>query len=193
LESDKYNDEKKIREFFRRVKEYISKVSLKTYVTILLEGIGLLANIIAILSYFGAINTPETSPNFYINNQEFFAWSTIAVTYTLGIILARMKRRWRRMFPMNQDSGNNFFEMLLFDRKDDYDWMMFKRNFSFTLVISFPIIFLYVRAIQASASSGTTSPWVSLFTTILICVPCTLLGMIVSAIFDNALSLYEGD
>ena len=184
---------KKIKEFFGKIREAISKIPLKSYVTFLLEGIGLLANLIALISYFGASNTPESSPNFYINNQEFFAWSTIAVVYTLGIILARMKRRWRRMFPMKEDSGNNFFEMLLIHRKEDYDWMMFKRNFSFTLIIGFPIIFLYVRAIQTSATSGTASPWSSLLTTVLLCVPYTLIGMIISAIFDNALSLYEGD
>ena len=129
---------KKIKEFFRKIREAISKISLKTYVTILLEGIGLLANLIAIVSYLGASNTPETSPNFYINNQEFFTWSTIAVIYTLGIILARMKRRWRNKYNKKNIGGENVLVLLMFARQDDEDWLLFKRDFSFTLVISFP-------------------------------------------------------
>lgn len=184
----------RIKNFSMQVREAISKIPLKAYVTFLLESIGLLANIIAITSYFGASNTPVESPYFYTNNQEFFAWSTIAVVYTLGIILARMKRRWRRIFPGKREGGRFFFDMLFFHKHDDYDWLMFKRNFAFTLVISLPITFLYVRAIQTSMSlSGFVSPWSSLFTTVLISVPITLAGIIVSAIFDNALSLYEGD
>ena len=183
----------KIREFFSRIRATLRKVPLKSYVTFLLEGIGLLANLIAIISYFGATNTPETSPNFYANNQEFFTWSTIAVVYTLGLIFARMKRRWRKKYNMNNVAGTNVLVLLMFARQDDEDWLLFKRNLSFTLVISFPIIFLYVRAIQASLGGAAISPWSSLFTTVLVCLPVSLAGMIVSAIFDNALSLYEGD
>jgi len=182
---------KTIRNFFQSIKTYFSQIPLKIYVTIILEGIGLLANLIAIVSYFGAKNTPETSPNFYINNQEFFVWSLIAVVYTLGIIMARMKRRWRKMFTQTTGRERDFINMLF--RRDDDNWEMFKRDFSFTLVMSFPIIFLYARAIQASASSGTASPWASLSTTILVCLPITLMAMIVSSIFDNALALYAGD
>lgn len=174
----------KIRIFLNRIRVSISKIPLKTYITIMLEGIGLLANLIAIFSYFGALNTPQSSPNFYINNQEFFAWSTVAVTYTLGLILAKMKRRWRKKNPL---PSNDFFS------KDNYSSEMFNRNFSFTLVIFFPIIFLYVRAISASVSSGTASPWGSLLITLLLCAPIALVGMVLSWIFDHALSLYEGD
>ncbi len=184
---------KKIKEFFEKIREAISKIPLKSYVTFLLEGIGLLANIIALISYFGANNTPETSPNFYINNQEFFAWSTVAVIYTLGIILARMKRRWRRIYGHTNDNGNLVYQFFVRNHVEHADWLMYKRNFSFTLIIGFPIIFLYVRAIQTSLSSGTSSPWSSLSTAILVCTPITWAGMIVSSIFDSALSLYEGD
>ena len=182
---------KVIKNLFHRVKAFFSTIPLKTYITVILEGIGLLANIIAILSYFGAKNTPETSPNFYINNQEFFVWSLIAVVYTLGIILARMKRRWRRLYNQTTGRERDFLSMLFMH--DDDNWEMFKRDFSFTLAISFPIIFLYVRAIQASATSGTASPWNSLSTTSLICIPISLMAMVVSTIFDNALALYAGD
>ena len=184
---------KKINEFFGKIRESIRKIPLKSYVTFLLEGIGLLANIIALVSYFGASNTPKTSPNFYINNQEFFAWSTLAVVYTLGIILARMKRRWRRIYGHENDGRSLAYQIFVRGPLRHADWLMYKRNFSFTLVIGFPIIFLYVRAIQTSLTSGTASPWSSLLTTTIICIPINLAAMIVSSIFDNALSLYEGD
>ena len=79
-----------------RVRDYFLNISFKTYVTVMLELIGLFANLIAIATFFGAINTPKESPNFYINNQEFLVWSLIAGVYTLGLLSTRFKRRWRR-------------------------------------------------------------------------------------------------
>ena len=85
-----------VRVFFVRIRESIRNTPFKTYVTVLLEGIGLFANLIAIVTFFGAVNTPKESSNFYINSQEFLVWSLIAAVYTLGLLSARFKRRWRR-------------------------------------------------------------------------------------------------
>lgn len=182
-----------VRGFLRRIRDGIGSIPLKSYVIFLLEGIGIIANLIAIVSYFGASNTSDTSPNFYINNQEFFAWSTVAVIYTLGLILARMKRRWRRLYGHRNENGNIVYQFFTRARVENADWLMYKRNFSFTLLIGFPLVFLYVRAIQTSINAGNVSPWNSLLITVLICVPVTLGGMVIASIFDNALSLYEGD
>lgn len=180
-----------IKKLFERVITFFSKIPLKTYVTIILEAIGLFANLIALTSFFNAKNTPETSPNFYINNQEFLAWSSIAVVYTLGIIIARMKRHWRKTYNKKIDNRTDTFSRVFFRDGDSFE--IFKRDFSFTLVISFPITFLYVRAIQASATEGTASPWISLVVTTVICLPISLLGIVISTIFENALALYSGD
>lgn len=180
-----------IKGFLSRIRVTLSKLQPKTYVTVLLEAIGLFANLIAIVSFFGIVNTPESSPNFYINNQEFLAWSTIAVIYTLGLILAKMKRRWRNKTSSNQYHDNLFSKFISYD--SGFSWSLYKRNFSFTLVITFPITFLYIRAIQASTTHGTASPWTALGTTFLLSFPVTFAGMIISGFFDSALSLYEGD
>src|SRR5215203_567772 len=87
----------RVRIFFVRIRQRISDIPIKTYVTVILEGLGLLANLIAVGTFLGAINTPKDSPNFYINSQEFFVWSLIAVIYIFGLISAKIKRRWRRM------------------------------------------------------------------------------------------------
>jgi hypothetical protein len=189
-----------MKRFFQRIRDFFSNIPFKTYVTILLEGIGLFANIIAIVTFFGTQNTPQESPNFYINNQEFFVWSLIAVIYTLGLISARFKRRWRRKLAEagyeeeyydNSNPYTKTFKQTFF--RSPFHYHLFVRDFSFTLAIIFPLTLLYVRAMQAAATEGTASPWVSLGITVFICVPATLGVMISSSIFDKALSLYAGD
>ena len=154
--------------FLDRVKGYFVKLPFKTYVTILLEGIGLFANLIAIFSFFGAINTPKESPNFYINNQEFLAWSLVAAVYTLGLLSARFKRRWRRKIeeagieeePFPSGIVDVDFRSLFF--RGYLHWYMFVRDFCFTLAVIFPLTFLYIRALDAAYTKGTASPWTSL-------------------------------
>ncbi len=188
-----------MKRFFQRIGESFSNIPFKTYVTILLEGIGLFANIIAIVTFFGAQNTPQESPNFYINNQEFFVWSLIAVIYTLGLISARFKRRWRRKLAeagyqeeyYKPDPYDHSFRKAFF--RSELHYQMYVRDFSFTLATIFPLTLLYVRAMQAAATEGTASPWISLGITVFTCVPATFCIMISSSIFDKALSLYAGD
>jgi hypothetical protein len=188
-----------MKRFFQRIGEFFTNIPFKTYVTILLEGIGLFANIIAIVTFFGAQNTPQESPNFYINNQEFFVWSLIAVIYTLGLISARFKRRWRRKLTeagyveeyYDSNRYNASFKETFF--RSALHYHMYVRDFSFTLATIFPLTLLYVRAMQAAATKGTASPWASLGITVLVCLPVTFGVMISSSIFDKALSLYAGD
>jgi hypothetical protein len=183
----------RIRVFTTRVKEYVKNIPFKTYVTVLLEGIGLFANLIAVLTFLGALNTPTTSPNFYINSQEFFVWSLIAVVYMLGLISARFKRRWRWMiFEAGVEEKKYSFSQSVFFRSNLH-WHMFVREFSFTLATIFPLTLLYVRAMQAAATDGTASPWTSLGITVLVWIPVTFGIMLASSIFDKALSLYSGD
>jgi hypothetical protein len=188
-----------MKRFFHRIGEFFANIPFKTYVTMLLEGIGLFANILAIITFFGAQNTPQESPNFYINSQEFFVWSLIAAVYTLGLLSARFKRRWRRRIaqagyeeeyysptPYDESFKKTFF-------RSELHYQMFLRDFSFTLAITFPLTLLYVRAMQAALSQGTASPWISLGITVLAWFPIAFLILIASSIFDKALSLYAGD
>jgi len=181
----------RVRIFFVRVRQRISDIPLKTYVTVILEGLGLLANLIAVGTFLGAINTPKESPNFYINSQEFFVWSLIAVIYIFGLISAKIKRRWRRIRFAQGDYDDvieswDFFRGL-------FHWEMFVREFSFTIASTFILTFLYVRAMQAAVTLGTASPWLSFGTTLLVWLPVTFGVMIMSSILDKAFSLYEGD
>jgi hypothetical protein len=50
---------RRIRNFCDALGEYFRNISFKTYVTVLLEGIGLFANVIAIATFFGAQNRNE--------------------------------------------------------------------------------------------------------------------------------------
>ena len=194
---------KRIGSFFNRIKYYFENLPFKTYVTIMLEGIGLFANLIAIVSFFGAVNTPKESPNFYINNQEFLVWSLVAGIYTLGLLAARFKRRWRRRIygaGIEEDYFDvSFAEALLrlsFKKmffRGELHYAMFKRDFSFTLAITFPLTYLYIRALDAAYTKGLASPWVSLSETAGMCLPVTLGIMLASSVFDKALSLYAGD
>lgn len=194
----------RVRVFFVSVRRRINDIPFKTYVTVFLEGIGLLANTIAILTFFGAVNTPKESPNFYINNQEFLAWSLVAGVYTLGLLSARFKRRWRRRlveYGIEEEYYDNSeydayhnppLKQMLF--RSELHWHMFVRDFSFTLAITFPLTFLYLRAWQTAQDFNVfASPWYSLGCSVFVCIPVTLGVMLASAIFDKALSLYVGD
>lgn len=188
-----------MKRIFQRIGEFFANIPFKTYVTILLEGIGLFANIIAIVTFFGAQNTPQESPNFYINSQEFFVWSLIAAVYTLGLLSARFKRRWRSRIAQtgyeeeyyNPSPYTASLKEMLF--RSELHYQMFIRDLSFTLAITLPLTLLYVRAMHAALSQGTASPWISLGITVFVWFPVAILIMISSSIFDKALSLYAGD
>ena len=181
-----------------QIRDYFLNIPFKTYVMVMLELIGLFANTIAILTFFGAINTPKESPNFYINNQEFLVWSLVAGVYTLGLLSARFKRRWRRRiaeagieeeYYTNPGSGiiKTFF-------RGELHWEMFKRDFAFTLAVTFPLTLLYMRAWQSAQDFNLfASPWYSLSCSAFVCIPVTLTVMLASSIFDKALSLFAGD
>lgn len=183
-----------------RVRDYFSNIPFRTYVTVLLEGIGLLANTIAILTFFGAINTPKESPNFYVNNQEFLVWSLVAGVYTLGLLSARFKRRWRRRMAesgfneKSYDSGIEYSALIYQFFRSDLHLEMFKRDFAFTLAVTFPLTLLYMRAWQSAQDFNVfASPWYSLSCSAFVCIPVALTVMFASSIFDKALSLYIGD
>src|SRR5688500_1412725 len=142
----------RVRVFIVSVRQRISDIPFKTYVTVLLEGIGLLANTIAIATWIGAVNTPPESPNFYINNQEFLAWSLVAGVYTLGLLSVRFKRRWRRRlieYGIEEEYYDNSGYEKIFREppmkrqlfRSELHWDMFVRDFAFTLAITFPLTF----------------------------------------------------
>lgn len=183
----------RIKNLFKQIKEYIQNLPFKTYVTVFLEGIGLFANTIAIIAFFGANNTPKDSPNFYINNQEFLVWSLIAGVYTLGLSSAGIKRRWRRLQKERGVVEDHYRSYNTSIFRSDYHRDMFVREFCFTLVIVFPLTYLYNRAMMAATSEGTSSPWFSFGGALFILIPVTFAIMLASSIFDKALSLYAGD
>lgn len=177
-----------------QVRDYFLNIPFKTYVTVMLELIGLFANMIAIVTFFGAVNTPKESPNFYINNQEFFMWSLIAGVYSLGLLGARFKRRWRQRVLASdyvEEPWDTRKKMFSSNLKRD----IFVRDFCFTLLVTFPLSLLYMRAYQTATNPDGFffSPWVSLWVTVWFCLPITLFIMMVSSIFDKAMSLFAGD
>jgi hypothetical protein len=183
----------KISTTYEDFKKWVANIPFKTYVTVLLEGVGLFANLIAIAAFFGANNTPKESSNFYINNQEFLVWSLIAGVYTLGLLSARFKRRWRGMLAKEGYEEDDSDYTAYFPFRSAYHRAMFRREFSFTIATTFPLIYLYIRALDVAYTEGLASPWITLGETALACIPVTFGIMISSAIFDKALSLYSGD
>lgn len=172
-----------------RIYSYFISLPLKSYILFVLEMIGLFANLIAIISFIGAKNTSTTSPNFYINNQEFIVYSLIAIIYTFGLFSAKLKRRWRTIYIQKGNRDDSSYSFFL----SDFLKTMFLREFSFTLVVTFPFTFIYIRAMHVANTSGASSPWFSLTITVLCCWLITFIVMIVSYFIDNALSLYSGE
>lgn len=81
-----------------RLVSYPRSLTLQQYINGLLSIIGLAANLIALFSFFGAIQTSPTGSNFYVNSREYLAWFLVAFLYTFGMINAWIRRRWRRMY-----------------------------------------------------------------------------------------------
>jgi hypothetical protein len=184
----------RIRLFFNNIGDYFKRIPLKSYVSFILETLGLFANLIAVGTFLGAINTPKDSPNFYINSQEFFVWSLIAMIYVFGLISARIKRRWRqKMLEKGYVVKEYHWGTETLIARSNLHWDMLQRDFSFTLAASFVLTFLYVRAMQAAVTEGAASPWSAFGTTLLVWLPVTFGIMVMSSIIDKALSLYEGD
>ena len=123
--------------------------------------------------------------------------------YTLGLLSARFKRRWRRKLTeagveevyYERSRVSAFLDLSIKEAffRGELHYFMFVRDFSFTLAVTFPLTLLYIRALDAAYTKGMASPWVSLGETTLACIPVTFGIMLSSSIFDKALSLYAGD
>ena len=62
-------------------------------------------------------------------------------------------------------------------------------------IVIFPITFLYARAINATANATnvTPSPWGDVLQAVFIAIPATVGMMIITSMFDFALSMFSGD
>lgn len=168
--------------------ERIKRISFSRQIEIIAMLIGLTVDVITLLSYIGAINTPPDSPNFYVNSQDFLVWSLIAVIYGLGFINAKIMRRWRRLYKQRrQENTKRFFLSYTFGGE------MWNRHFALSVITSFPLTFLYIRAAMAAGTNGTASPWTALLLTAFVGLPAALGMLVVAYGFDKALSLYSGE
>jgi len=68
-----------------RIANYLRNTPPQKYLAGMVSGIGLLASLIQLYTFFGAIYTPETGSNFYINSREFLSWTLIAWIYLFGL------------------------------------------------------------------------------------------------------------
>ncbi len=188
-----------------RLIQFLKRTPAQNYINAIIVSIGLLADIISLGLFFGAIHTPETGSNFYVNSQEFLAWVLIALIYSIGLINAFIRRRWRKLFGI-KTADHSVKNMLwisdllltLAGAKDEHSEVRarnFKRDFSIMYVIMFPITFLYARAISAtvSATTITSSPWGDVVSAAFITIPTAIGMMVITSMFDFALSMFAGD
>jgi len=167
--------------------------------------IGLSADLISLGLFFGILHTPETNSNFYINSREFLAWVLIAVVYSVGFVNAWIRRRWRRLYGTKRADHSVFnlfywfrLNSVYFEKdKQVYETMgkNFKRDFSILYVFMFLFTFLFSRAVTATknATGITPSPWWDLILSAIITIFVTLGMMIITSMFDYAMSIFLGD
>lgn len=185
---------------------YLKSIHPQKYINAIIVIIGLVADVISLALFFEAIQTSPTQSNFYINSREFLAWALVAIIYSLGLVNAWIRRRWKEKFgnEMGSNSVFNFFAVISLGTSSpifsDYEkhkinWNNFKRDFSFLFVVLFPIVFLFSRALTATedATGITGSPWGDLLVSFLNTIWVTLLMMVVTSMFDFAMSMFVGD
>lgn len=161
--------------------------------------IGLAADLISLGLFFGFLHTPVEGSNFYVNSREFLAWVLMAIIYSVGLVNAWVRRRWRRIYG-TRGADHSVVNLFLFFEpfKDDEAQRRlrnFKRDFSYAYVVMFPITFLYARAVAASrdATGITASPWGDVVLTAFITLPVAIGTMIATSMFDFTMSLFKGD
>ena len=177
---------------------------MQQYINAIIVSVGLLADLISLGLFFGAIHTPETGSNFYVNSREYLAWVLLALVYSFGLANAFIRRRWRRLYgeKIADHSVLNF--LYIFAQSDGLGRVdeasvtkarNFKRDFSLVYIITLPVTFLYTRAINATvnATNVTPSPWGDVLQAIFIAIPSTIGMMIITSMFDFALSMFSGD
>ena len=184
---------------FHKIIVFFKSKPLQTYVNGLLVVIGLFADIISLALFFGAIHTPVEGSNFYINSNEYLSWTLVALVYSIGLLNAYLRRRWRKLHGDSRADHSiirNLYAFLEDDKGENkVRKQNFKRDFSLLYVVMFPITFLFSRAVTASenATGMTGSPWGDLFLTAFNSIFVAIGMMMVTSIFDYAMSMFIGD
>jgi hypothetical protein len=181
----------------------LQKVPPQKYVNVIIVGIGLTADLISLGLFFGAINTPVTGSNFYVNSREFLAWVLFAIIYSVGLLNAYLRRRWRKLYGDIRADHSIFNLFAKIDtttygpdkEQAHIKFRNFQRDFSSLYVVMFPVTFLYSRAITATqhATGVTSSPWGDISLSAFFAFPITVTMMVISSMFDFALSIFVGD
>lgn len=186
-------------QLLERVANAVNRVHPQKVVNAVIVLIGLAADLIALGLFFGVLHTPVEGSNFYVNSREFLAWVLMAIIYSVGLLNAWVRRRWRRTYGTRGADHSVLNLFYVFDltkgAAEDRKIRNWKRDFSYAYVVMFPITFLYARAVAAStdATGITPSPWGDVVMSALITVPVALGTMIVTSMFDFTMSLFKGD
>jgi len=191
-----------VRQRINRFAGYLKTLPTQRIVDITIVTIGLAADLIALGTFLGAIHTSPTGSNFYVNSREFLAWALIAIVYSIGFLNAIVRRRWRRLYGDERGDHsvfNVFAKTFIFlgdkETKLEIKCRNFQRDFSFLYIVMFIVTFLFTRAVTATETSTgiTSSPWTDLLTTALITIPFTFGMMVITSMFDFAMSMFAGD
>lgn len=128
----------------------------------------------------------------------------IAWVYSFGLFNAYIRRRWQRLFgnPKGDHSILNalwWLETVGYNKEKQAINLTkqrnFQRDFSFVYVVMFIFTHLFSRAVSATnnAAGVTPSPWVDLVRAAFITLPVTFGMMVITSMFDFAMSVFVGD
>jgi hypothetical protein len=168
-----------------RLIHFLKSVNPQRYVNIVIDSIGLLADSIALLTFFQIVHTPQTGSNFYVNSREFLTWVLIAWLYSFGLVNAYIRRRWRRKYGSGKTDHsilNVLSLMTPLTQSEKEKAHNFKRDFSFVYLVMFLFTFVFSRAVTATehATGVTPSPWGDFFLTVILTFPISFVMMAIT-------------
>ncbi len=117
---------------FTKIRDDISKIALGRKIEVIAMLIGLTVDVITLLSFIGILVTPPSSPNFYVNSQEFLVWSLLALIYSLGFLNSFVLRRWRKIYRENLNENQRFPTFRAYSEE------MFSRHYALSWITTFP-------------------------------------------------------
>lgn len=172
-------------------------------------GIGLAASLIQLITFVGAIQTPETASNFYVNSREFISWTLLTWVYLFCLANAYWRRRQRELFGgsrIDHSITNLLAVFAIIFNKDVWGDKLeleagrirlqkFNSDFSIVFIFNFLFVFFFSRAISATefAVGITNTPWEDLWVTFGRTLLVTIPLMIFTSMFDFVLSIFLGD
>ena len=182
--------------FFKQVMVELNRLSKIERFTLFATVVGLTVDLIALSSYINIVaSVPESlaDPRGSGRNGEFFVWMSIALLYSLGLINSFVYQRWLKAV---QPGMQQVYYRLSTWQHRRWRESVLRLRATLAGLTSFPVTFIYLRALKNSPDSpfrteALDSSWKILFASALLTIPVIFVVMFVAAAFDVIISAFS--